>query len=56
MHISQISDKRIGKPEEVLKVGQEVAAKILKIDNATRKISLSLREVLRIKTARRLTS
>jgi 4-hydroxy-3-methylbut-2-enyl diphosphate reductase len=45
-HISQISDKRIGKPDEVLKVGQEVAAKVLKIDNANRKISLSLREVL----------
>lgn len=46
VHISQISDKRIAKPDEVLKVGQEVAAKILKIDNANRKISLSLREVL----------
>ncbi|MCL6590235.1 MAG: 30S ribosomal protein S1 [Firmicutes bacterium] len=45
-HISQISDKRIGKPDEVLKAGQEVAAKILKIDHANRKISLSLREAL----------
>jgi 4-hydroxy-3-methylbut-2-enyl diphosphate reductase len=44
VHISQISDTRINKPSEVLKVGDEVRAKILKIDTANRKISLSLRE------------
>ena len=45
VHISQISDKKISKPEEVLKVGLEVSTKILKIDPASRKIALSLREV-----------
>jgi ribosomal protein S1 len=45
VHISQISDKRISKPEEVLKIDQEVQAKILKIDTANRKISLSLNEI-----------
>ncbi len=46
IHISQISDKRIAKPDEVLKVGDEVQAKIVKIDTANRKISLSLREAV----------
>ncbi len=45
VHISQVSDKRIAKPEEVLSIGQEVKAKILKIDSANRKVSLSLNEV-----------
>lgn len=45
VHVSQISEKRIGKPDEVLTIGQEVQAKILKIDSENRKISLSLREV-----------
>lgn len=45
VHISQISDKRISKPEEVLKIDQEVQAKILKIDTTNRKISLSLNEI-----------
>lgn len=45
VHISQISDKRITKPEEVLSIGQSVQAKIIKIDRANRKISLSLNQV-----------
>jgi Ribosomal protein S1 len=44
-HISQISDKRIAKPDEVLTIGQEVQAKIIKIDTANRKISLSLNQI-----------
>lgn len=44
-HISQLADKRVNNPEEVLSVGQEVQAKILKIDRANRKISLSLKQV-----------
>ncbi len=45
IHISQISDKRIQKPEEVLEIGQQVKAKILGIDKEAKKISLSLKEV-----------
>ncbi len=45
VHISQISDKRITKPEEVLAIGQSVQAKIIKIDRANRKISLSINQV-----------
>lgn len=44
-HISQLAEKRINNPEEVLSVGQEVQAKILKIDRSNRKISLSLKQV-----------
>jgi small subunit ribosomal protein S1 len=45
VHISQIADKRISKPDEVLKVGDQVAVKILKIDTAKRRISLSMKQI-----------
>lgn len=45
IHISQISEKRIQKPEEVLEIGQQVEAKILDIDKEAKKISLSLKEI-----------
>jgi len=45
IHISQISEKRIQKPEEVLEIGQEVQAKIMSIDKESKKISLSLKEL-----------
>ncbi len=45
IHISQICEKRIQKPEEVLEIGQEVKAKILNIDKDLKKISLSLKEI-----------
>ena len=41
VHISQISEKRIGNPSEVLKVGQKVKVKILNTNN--NKISLSMK-------------
>lgn len=46
IHISQIADRRIGKPEDVLQVGQVVNAKIIDIDNDKQKISLSIRALL----------
>lgn len=42
IHISQITDHKIGKPDEVLEVGQVVPAKITKIDNENHKVSLSM--------------
>ncbi|MDF2877356.1 MAG: binding domain protein [Clostridia bacterium] len=45
IHISQISEKRIQKAEEVLEIGQEVQVKVLNIDKENKKISLSLKEV-----------
>lgn len=43
IHISQIANRRIGKPEEVLSEGQVVSAKITAIDNENKKVSLSIR-------------
>ena len=43
IHISQIANRRIGKPEEVLTVGDVVEAKITAIDMENHKISLSIR-------------
>lgn len=45
VHISQICEKRISKPEEVLKIGQKVNAKIISIDKENKKIELSIREL-----------
>ncbi|MBP3707219.1 MAG: S1 RNA-binding domain-containing protein [Clostridia bacterium] len=45
IHISQICEKRITKPEEVLKEGQKVNAKIISIDAENKKIELSIREL-----------
>ena len=45
VHISQISEKRIAKPDEVLKVGQKVNAKIINIDLENKKVELSIREL-----------
>lgn len=43
IHISQIANRRIGKPEDELSVGQMVEAKITSIDDEKQKISLSIR-------------
>lgn len=46
IHISQIADRRIDKPEDVLAEGQEVQAKIIDIDAENKRISLSIRALL----------
>ena len=46
IHISQIADKRIGKPEDVLAEGQEVQVKITDVDADHKRISLSIRALL----------
>ena len=43
IHISQIANRRIGKPGDVLTVGDVVEAKITAIDNEKHKVSLSIR-------------
>ncbi len=43
LHISEISDQKVEKPEEALKVGQELEVKILRVDSEERKIGLSLK-------------
>ena len=46
IHISQIANKRIGKPEDVLAEGQEVQVKITDVDAENKRISLSIRALL----------
>jgi small subunit ribosomal protein S1 len=43
LHISELSDQKIKKPQDVVKVGDELEVKILKVDTEARKIGLSLR-------------
>ena len=46
IHISQIANKRIGKPEDVLSEGQDVQVKITDVDAEHKRISLSIRALL----------
>ena len=46
IHISQIADRRIGKPEDVLEIGQEVEAKVTDVNWEDKKISLSIRSLI----------
>lgn len=48
IHISQIADRHIAKPEDALQIGQEVEAKILEIDleSEKKRISLSIKALL----------
>ncbi len=43
VHISQISEERIDKIKNVLKVDQEVTARVIKIDRSDRRIGLSIK-------------
>jgi small subunit ribosomal protein S1 len=46
LHISDIAWNRVNKPADVLTVGQQVEVKVLKIDAASRKISLGIKQLL----------
>ncbi|HEV3236575.1 MAG TPA: 30S ribosomal protein S1 [Gemmataceae bacterium] len=41
LHISELSDDKIESPEEIVKVGDEIEVKVLRVDAADRKIGLS---------------
>ena len=43
LHVSQISKEHVEKPADVLKVGQEVEAKVVDFNEADKKISLSIK-------------
>ena len=43
VHVSEISNKHVDKPSDVLKVGQTVKVKVLNIDPSDRRISLSIK-------------
>jgi small subunit ribosomal protein S1 len=46
IHVTELSDKPFGKVEEVISKGQEVTAKVIKLDPEHKKISLSIKEYL----------
>lgn len=46
LHVSQISKEHINKPSDVLSVGQEVEAKVVDMNEADKKISLSMKALL----------
>jgi small subunit ribosomal protein S1 len=43
VHISQLSEDHVAKVKDVLKVGQEVEARVIKVDKAERRIGLSVK-------------
>ncbi|MCD4830748.1 MAG: 30S ribosomal protein S1 [Anaerohalosphaeraceae bacterium] len=45
LHISELADHKIENPQDIVKPGQEVEVKILRVDNDSRKIGLSMRRV-----------
>ncbi len=46
LHVSQISKEHVEKPADVLKLGEEVTAKVVDFNEADRKISLSIKAML----------
>lgn len=46
LHVSQISKEHVEKPSDVLKVGQEIEAKIVDFNEDEKKISLSMKALL----------
>jgi small subunit ribosomal protein S1 len=43
VHISQISEDRVNKVKDVLKIGDEVTARVIKVDKTERRIGLSIK-------------
>src|SRR4029077_8388330 len=50
LHISELADHKVDSPEEVVKVGDEIEVKILRVDRAERKIGLSRKKAHWTKT------
>ena len=46
IHISEISNQRIGKPADVLTIGEKVQAKIIGVDFDNKKVSLSIKALI----------
>lgn len=46
LHVSQISKEHVEKPSDVLKIGQEIQAKIVDFNSADKKISISMKALL----------
>jgi small subunit ribosomal protein S1 len=48
LHISELADHKVESPEDVVKVGDEIEVKVLRVDAADRKIKLSRKSVIEI--------
>ena len=46
LHISELADKKVDNPQDIVKPGEEVNVKILRVDLEDRKIGLSLKRAL----------
>lgn len=44
VHISQLANRRVARPEDVVKVGDVIPVKVLSVDGKSQRMSLSLRE------------
>lgn len=47
LHVSQISNEHVEKPEDVFKIGQEITAKVVDFKQEDKKISLSIKALLK---------
>jgi small subunit ribosomal protein S1 len=45
LHISELADHKVESPEDVVKVGDEIEVKVLRVDAADRKIGLSRKRI-----------
>ena len=45
LHISELADHKVENPEEIVKVGEKIEVKVLKVDTGERKIGLSRKRV-----------
>ena len=55
IHISELSNRRVGRVEDVINVGDQVTARIIKMNPAEQKIGLSLKQVERAESKVNLT-
>ncbi|HEX3879047.1 MAG TPA: 30S ribosomal protein S1 [Bryobacteraceae bacterium] len=46
LHVAEISWSRVSKPSDVLKIGDQVEARVLKVDQAKKRISLGMKQLL----------
>ena len=46
IHVTELSDQPFGKVEDVVNKGEEVTAKVIKLDPEHKKIALSIKEYL----------
>jgi small subunit ribosomal protein S1 len=44
LHVSEMSRRRVTKPEEVVQIGQDVQVKVIKVENDGKRISLSMKD------------